>query len=254
VTGAPVGFAGPVGIDCEILADHDVPGIINAVTGANAADAHLRGVNQPRDYQLSATADLRNAVPGDPCPRCGRTLELVHGIEVGHVFKLGTKYADALSANYLDEKEARHPLIMGCYGIGINRIVAALAETSHDENGLIWPLSIAPYSVLVIPLSLDDAEVMQTAERIESALQDAGVDVLFDDRKARPGFKFKDADLIGIPLRIVIGGRGLKEGIVELKWRTDSQPQKVPVAEGISTALAMLADRREQEAAQVPES
>ncbi|HVV98987.1 MAG TPA: proline--tRNA ligase, partial [Planctomycetaceae bacterium] len=145
VTGAPTGFAGPVGIKCAIVADHDVAAIQNAVTGANAADAHLTGVQVGRDYKLDATHDLRMAQAGDPCPRCGTAMEFVHGIEVGHVFKLGTKYSVSLQAEFLDEKEQRHPIIMGCYGIGVNRIVAGLAETCYDENGLIWPLAIAPY-------------------------------------------------------------------------------------------------------------
>ena len=252
VTGAPTGFAGPVGIGCRIIADHDVPLIVNAVTGANDADAHYTEVNVGRDYQLETTFDLRNAVAGDPSPNGTGTLELVHGIEVGHVFKLGTKYAEALDAQFLDEKEQRHPIIMGCYGIGVNRIVAALAETSHDENGLIWPLSVAPYSVLVIPLNMDDENVQSTAQRFYEELQAAGIDVLMDDRAARPGFKFKDADLIGIPLRVVVGGKGLKEGLIELKWRTAEAPDKVPVAEGVQAILSALAERRAEDAARLP--
>jgi prolyl-tRNA synthetase len=252
VTGAPVGFAGPVGIGCLVLADHDVPLIVNAVSGANAADAHYTGVNAGRDYKVETTYDLRDADAGDPCPQCDGTLELVHGIEVGHVFKLGTKYSEALDARYLDEKEKRHAIIMGCYGIGINRIIASTAETSYDENGLIWPLSIAPYSVLVIPLNMDDNEVIKAAERYYQELQAAGVDVLYDDRQARPGFKFKDADLIGIPLRVVIGGKGLKNDEVEIKWRTAENPDKVPLGEGVQTVLKLLEERRQQEAARVP--
>jgi prolyl-tRNA synthetase len=253
VTGAPVGFAGPVGIKCPVIADHDVPLIANAVTGANAADAHFTGVNIGRDYQLTTTFDLRHAVHGDPCPRSDGTLELVHGIEVGHVFKLGTKYSVSLGAEFVDEKEQRHPLIMGCYGIGVNRIIASLAETSFDENGLIWPLSVAPYSVEIIPLNVTDPEVMQLAERCYSELEAAGVDCLFDDRDQRPGFKFKDADLIGIPLRLVIGCKGLKEGNVEIKWRTSAGPDKVPIDQAVATVQRMLAERRTQEAARVPE-
>jgi len=252
VTGAPVGFAGPVGIDCRLLADHDIPLLVNAISGANATDAHNTGVNMGRDYELQETYDLRNAVAGDPCPRCEGPLELVHGIEAGHVFKLGTKYSEALGAYFVDEKEKRHAIIMGCYGIGINRIVAAACETSHDENGLIWPLAIAPYEVLVIPLKIDDEEVMPVATRFYEELQAAGVDVLFDDRKARPGVKFKDGDLIGIPLRVVVGGRGLKEGNVEIKWRTAEGPDNVPVDEGVATLLKMLEERRAADAAKVP--
>ncbi len=251
-TGAPVGFAGPVGINCVFLADHDIAGIANAVTGANEADAHLTGVNVGRDYQLTVTHDLRMALEGDPCPKCKAPLALVHGIEVGHVFKLGTKYSVSLAAEFLDEKEQRHPMIMGCYGIGINRIVAGLAETSFDENGLIWPLSVAPYEVLVIPLNVTDPETMQLAERFYRELSEAGIDVLMDDRDARAGFKFKDADLIGIPLRLVIGGKGLKEGQVELKWRNAAAPVKAPLGEAVATVREMLADRRAEEAAGVP--
>ncbi|HUG90187.1 MAG TPA: YbaK/EbsC family protein, partial [Planctomycetaceae bacterium] len=262
VTGAPVGFAGPVGIKCRVIADHDIPSIVDGVTGANEADAHFTGVNVGRDYQLDTTYDLRNAIAGDPAPGGpgggggggGKgTLELVHGIEVGHVFKLGTKYSDALGAMFLDEKEQRHPIVMGCYGIGVNRIIAALAETSYDENGLIWPLSVAPYSVLVIALNVDDPEVAAASDRIYNELTAAGVDVLYDDRPARPGFKFKDADLIGIPLRVVVGGKGLAEGIVEVKWRTEAGPRKVKTEEAVSTVRRLLEERRAEEAARVPE-
>ncbi len=251
VTGAPVGFAGPVGIKCPIIADHDVPLIVNAITGANEGDHHVVNVNVGRDYVLEKTFDLRNATGGDPSPRGDGTLELVHGIEVGHVFKLGTKYAVALEAHFSDEKEHRQPIIMGCYGIGVTRILAAVTETRHDENGLIWPLSLAPYEVVVIPLQ-EEAPVVEAAESIYSQLQQAGVDVLLDDRAQRAGVKFKDADLIGFPLRIVIGGKGLQEGSIELKWRTDAAPTKVPVADAVSTALKQLAERRTQEAANVP--
>ncbi len=248
VTAAPTGFAGPVGIKCEVIADHDVPLIVNAVTGANQADAHHTGVNVGRDYDLPPTFDLRMADGGDPCPRCREDLELVHGIEIGHVFKLGTKYSEALGANFLDEKEQRHPIIMGCYGIGVNRIVASLAETSHDENGLIWPLAIAPFSVLVIPLNVKDEAVLQAAEKFYDQLTDAGVDCLLDDRPARPGFKFKDADLIGIPLRLVVGGKSLQAGEVEIKWRTAAEPEKVAVDTAVETVLKMLEERRAEEA------
>lgn len=252
VTGAPIGFAGPVGIKCPVIADHDVPLLANAICGANEADAHYTGVNVGRDYQLTTTHDLRNAAHGDPCPRSDGTLELVQGIEVGHVFKLGTKYSVALDAQFLDAKEQQHPMIMGCYGIGINRIIAGLAETCHDANGMIWPLSVAPYQVVVTPLNADDAEVMALAMRFHDELQAAGIDVLCDDRDARAGVKLKDADLIGIPLRVVIGGKGLKEGLVELKWRTAAEPTKVPVASAIETVKAWLAERKSQDAAKVP--
>ncbi len=252
VTGAPVGFAGPVGIKCPVVADHDVPLVVNAITGANAADAHLTGVNIGRDYQLTTTYDIRNAVAGDPSPRGEGTLEIVHGIEVGHVFKLGTKYSVSLDAVFDDEKAVRQPIIMGCYGIGVNRIIAGLAETKHDENGLIWPLAVAPYSVVLCPLGVTDEETMKVTEQFYSQLQAAGVDVLMDDRDQRPGFKFKDADLIGIPLRVVIGGKGLKDGVIEAKWRWEADAKKLPVASAVPAILELLAAQRAAEAAKVP--
>lgn len=240
VTGAPVGFAGPTSLKCKFIVDHDVAAIVDAVVGANSSDQHLTGVNPGRDFAVEQTFDLRNAVDGDPCPRCERKMEFVHGIEVGHVFKLGTKYSVSLGAEFLDEKEKRHPLVMGCYGIGVNRIIAGLAETCHDENGLIWPMSIAPYEVELIPLNIKDEVVMKEVNRIYDELTNAGVEVLMDDRKARPGFKFKDADLIGIPLRIVVGGKGLKDGIAEVKWRTDSDAERIPLADAASHVVALV--------------
>ncbi len=240
VTGAKVGFAGPVGIKCDIIADHDVPAIKDATTGANKTDAHYTGVNVGRDYHLSETYDLRNAAQGDPCPKSGEPMNLVHGIEVGHVFKLGTKYADSLGADFLDKDEKRHSIIMGCYGIGVNRIVAGLAETSHDENGIIWPISIAPFEVILIPLKPDDEELMKLTEKIYSELKENGIDVLMDDRKARPGVKFKDADLIGFPFRIVVGGKGLQEGIAEVKPRTADKPEKIPLADVVSHVTTLV--------------
>jgi prolyl-tRNA synthetase len=244
VTGAPVGFAGPVGISCDVIADHDVALMTNAITGANKGDVHYIGVNVGRDYELGTTHDLRDAGDGDPCPRCEGALEIVHGIEVGHVFKLGTKYSASLDAEFVDENEKRHPIIMGCYGIGVNRIIASLCETRYDENGIVWPLSVAPYEVLI---------VMSVAGKCYDALQAAGVDVLMDDRKARPGFKFKDADLIGIPLRLVIGGKGLKEGQIEIKWRWQDSPDKVALDSGVQEVLNRLSEQKAKEAEAVPE-
>lgn len=251
VTGAAVGFAGPVGIKCSVIADHDVPLIANAITGANESDQHIVNVNVGRDYSLDTTHDLRNAEAGDPSPRGEGTLELVHGIEIGHVFKLGTKYAVSLEAHFSDEKEQRHPIIMGCYGIGVNRIIAALAETRNDENGLLWPLSVAPYEVVVIPVQEEPA-VVEAAESIYSQLRQSGVDVLLDDRPQRAGVKFKDADLIGFPLRVVVGSKGLQEGVIELRWREQPTAMKIPVADAVSNTLKQLAERRAQEAANVP--
>jgi prolyl-tRNA synthetase len=246
VTGAPVGFAGPVGVKCRIISDHDVPAVAPAITGANEADAHLVNVYLGRDWQLErddsgalATHDLRNAGQDDPCPRCSGKLTLRHAIEVGHVFKLGTKYSTALAARFLDDKEQQHDVIMGCYGIGVNRIIAALIETKHDANGILWSMALAPYQVLVVPLNVQTEEVMQTAVRLHDELETAGIDVLLDDRDQRAGVKFKDGDLIGIPLRVVVGDRGLKEGKLEIKWRHEEKPTMIAL-EGAAEEIARL--------------
>jgi prolyl-tRNA synthetase len=184
---------------------------------------------------------LRNACEGDPCPRCDGTLTLRHAIEVGHVFKLGTKYSAALDAKFLDAQEQQHPCIMGCYGIGVNRILASLIETKHDANGIIWPMSLAPYEVIVSPINVNQPEVMEVANQLYDALTAAKIDVLLDDRDQRPGVKFKDADLIGIPLRIVIGDRGLKEGRLEIKWRHLPAAEMIP-AEGAAAAIQKMVE------------
>lgn len=253
VTSAPVGFASPVGIKCSVIADHDVPLVVNAITGANEADYHLANVNVGRDYSLETTYDLRNAAAGDPSPRGEGTLELVHGIEVGHVFKLGTKYSVSMEALYDDDSEHRQPIIMGCYGIGVNRILAGLAETRHDDQGLIWPLSIAPYEVIVSVIGANEPETLGAAENLYSQLVSAGVDVLLDDRDLRPGVKFKDADLIGIPLRVNFGGKGLKDGVIELKWRTAAEPVRVALSDALQTIIQQLAEERKRQAEKLAE-
>ncbi|MCL4112028.1 UNVERIFIED_CONTAM: hypothetical protein GTU68_034531 [Idotea baltica] len=249
--------SGAIGGDAShefmVPAEHGEDQVVRCKSSGYAANLERAETGRKgRDYQLQTTYDLRDATEGDPCPKSGEPMEMVHGIEVGHVFKLGTKYSESMNAMFLDEKEVKHPLIMGCYGIGVTRLVAALAETNHDDNGLVWPLATAPYSVLIIPLNDKDEEVKRVSEQAYAELNAAGIDVLFDDRKARPGFKFKDADLIGIPLRMVIGGKGLKEGQVEIKWRTDDGPTKVPVESGVATVLKMLAERRAEELLNVP--
>ena len=243
VTGAPTGFAGPVGIKCPFIADHDVARIASAITGANEKDAHLTGVIPGTHFELTETFDLRNAEADDPCPKCDGTLEIVHGIEVGHVFKLGTKYSVSMDATFVDANEETHPIIMGCYGIGVTRVVAAIVETCHDQGGIIWPLAVAPYSVQIIPLNVSDEAVMNVANDLYDQLNTAGIDVLMDDRDQRPGFKFKDADLIGIPLRITVGGKGLAEGITEVKWRSESEAKKVPIADTLGFIKDLIAEK-----------
>jgi prolyl-tRNA synthetase len=237
-TGAPMGFLGPVGIKIPLAIDRAVAAMPSMVVGGNAKDVHFKGVVPGRDFPLDRVLDLRNAEKGDPCPRCGAAMVVNQGIEVGHVFKLGTKYSKAMGATYLDDKGAEIPLIMGCYGIGVNRIVAAAVEAGHDDNGIIWPVPLAPYDVLIVPLQVQNTAVLEAAENLEKQFTAAGLDVLLDDREQRPGVKFKDADLIGIPLRVVIGERGLKEGTIEVKWRTDASPHHVAVATAGEAILA----------------
>ena len=246
VTGAPVGFAGPVCMaqKIEIIADYQVRTVANAITGANKADKHLVNVNCGRDWTASQWADIRNATAGDACPHCGETMMIRNAIEVGHVFKLGTKYTEALGANYLDADGELKPIIMGCYGIGVNRIVAGLAETSYDESGIIWPMAICPYEVDVCPVKVTDEASVAAAEKIHDALIAAGVETILDDRDQRAGVKFKDSDLIGFPIRITIGTKGLAEGKVEVKWRWEKDAEMVSVDEVADKVAAMVAEEK----------
>ncbi len=245
VTGAAVGFAGPQGLAdkvAKLVIDHAVAAMTAGVSGANKADYHVKNVVPGRDFPLEgdnvSIVDIRNAAEGDT--HGGKKLNFSRGVEVGHVFKLGTKYSEALGATFLDENGRMHPCIMGCYGIGVNRILACAIESGHDDNGCILPVSIAPFEVEVIPLNNDKESVRKQADKIYNELQTAGVDVLIDDRQARPGVKFKDADLIGIPLRVVIGERGLKEGNVEIKRRTDKKPTLIPADDAGRSTLEIL--------------
>ncbi len=242
VTGASVGFAGPVGLkeNVAVYADFAVAGMVNAVTGANAPEeAHITGVNPGRDFQPVAYADLRNAEAGDACPRCSAKIEIRKALETGHVFKLGTKYTEALGANFLDEDGTLKPIIMGCYGIGVARILAGLIENSHDEKGILFPVSLAPYEVCVVPMKVTDDATMAAAEKLYADLKAKGVDVILDDRDARPGVKFNDIDLIGFPLRVVIGPKGLEKNEVEIKWRWDADVQML-AADTAATQIAEM--------------
>jgi prolyl-tRNA synthetase len=248
-TGAPMGFLGPVAIKIPLVIDRAIAELPTVVVGGNAVDVHLKGVVPGRDFPLDRVHDIRNADAGDPCPRCGAAMEIRAGLEIGHVFKLGTKYSKAMGATYLDEKGADHHIIMGCYGIGINRIMAAAIEAGHDTNGIIWPLAIAPYQVVLVPLQVTSAAIMEATEKLEQGLEAAGIDVLTDDRDLRPGVKFKDVDLIGVPLRVVVGERGVKEGTIEVKWRSEAAPLNLPLAtavEGVQQELASARARHEE--------
>ena len=224
ITNAPSGFAGPVGLKCKIIADYSIHGIKNAVTGANEKDAHFINVNIDRDFKVETFADLRNVVSGDNCPRCDGTLEIMRGIEVGHIFKLGAKYSESMNAAFLDENGKERPFIMGCYGIGIGRTAAASIEQNHDKDGIIWPFPLAPFHVHIVPVNVNDRTVMDAAEGIYNELETAGISVLMDDRDERAGMKFKDADLIGVPIRLTIGSKNLENGMVEIKLRKETTP------------------------------
>lgn len=231
VTGAPVGFAGPMDIKVHIYADNAVSEMTGFVTGGNARDVHMTGVDLSM-FQVEQFADLREAVEGDPCPRCGGELTFLRGIEVGHIFYLGTRYSESMKAHYLDEEGREQVIEMGCYGIGVGRTAAAAIEQNHDENGIIWPVPLAPFQVALLCLDPGKEEVMSVAEKIYADLTAAGVEVLFDERTERPGVKFNDADLLGLPLRIVVGGRGVAEGVAEFKVRADGAQSRVPL-EGV---------------------
>ncbi|MGP8154322.1 MAG: proline--tRNA ligase [Smithella sp.] len=218
-TGAPRGFAGPVNIKIPVLIDYSVINMVNFVTGANKEDYHIKNVNPGRDFKVEAFADFRVITDQDKCPRCGGDIKFARGIEVGHVFKLGTKYSKAMKAVYLDKDGQEKIMIMGCYGIGIGRTVAAGIEQNHDENGIVWPMPLAPYHVIITPVNVNEKDIMDAAENLYNSILSEGIDVIFDDRDERAGVKFKDADLLGIPLRIIIGQKNLSQGNVELKIR-----------------------------------
>ncbi|MCM3626368.1 proline--tRNA ligase [Paenibacillus glycanilyticus] len=231
LTGAAVGFAGPIGLSIPILADYSAAAVISAVAGANDHWKHVRpGIH----FEIAQLGDLRNAVSGDGCPNCADGhLRMFRGIEVGQVFKLGTKYSEGMQANYLDASGSEKPVIMGCYGIGISRVMSAVVEQHHDEEGILWPREIAPYQVHVVPVSAKDEKQMKAAEELYAKLASAGLEVLLDDREERPGVKFKDSDLIGIPVRIVVG-RQAAEGIVELKYRSEKAAIQAEIQEAVT--------------------
>jgi prolyl-tRNA synthetase len=229
-SGAEPGFIGPVGLQCTVYADHAACASADFICGANAHDTHLGGVNWGRDLPEPLAADLRNVVDGDPSPSGTGTLRIVRGIEVGHVFQLGRKYSTAMNATVLDESGKAVTMLMGCYGIGVTRIVAASIEQNHDERGIIWPEPLAPFQVVLVPMGMHkSARVRERAEALYAELSAAGIEVLFDDRDARPGVKFADAELLGIPHRVVIGERGLDAGSCEYRQRRASESQDVPL-------------------------
>lgn len=231
VTHARVGFAGPIGIDCPVIMDREVTHLKNFIVGANKSDHHYVNVNL-RDFEVEMTADIAQVHEGDRCPKCGGKLKFEHGIEVGNLFKLGTKYASTMGLQYLDKNNKLQPVVMGSYGIGLERCMAAVVEQHNDEHGIIWPISIAPYSVSIVIISMKDEKQKQAAEEMYEALENAGIEVLLDDRDERPGVKFKDMELIGIPYRVTVG-RGIADGKVELVDRSSNEKIEISVEDCI---------------------
>ena len=238
-TGANVGFAGPVGFSGKILIDAFAAAIDEGVCGANKTDYHVTGIQYGRNFS-GDLCDLRSVVDGDPCEKCGAPLKLYRGIEGGHIFVLGTKYSETMGATYLDEAGKAKAIVMGCYGIGVSRLVASAVEQHNDDNGIVWPMAIAPFHVHIAQLG-EEPEVIEAVAKLESELEAKGIEVLVDDRAVRPGVKFKDADLIGVPLRVTVGARALAQGGVELKARTETNPKNaelVPLAEATDRIIA----------------
>ena len=239
-TGCVGGFTGPVGLhDCKVVVDSELTGLRNLCAGANKENYHVKNVNYGRDYKGDIVTDLKLLKEDDPCPVCGAPVKHARGIEVGQVFKLGTKYSQAMNAVYKDENQQDRLIVMGCYGIGVTRTLSAIVEQHHDENGIIWPMSVAPYHVIITLVKPGDETQEAVAEEIYNRLSDAGVEVLLDDRDERPGVKFKDADLLGIPVRITVGKRA-PEGVVEYKLRREAEKQEMSVSEAVAAAIEIV--------------
>jgi prolyl-tRNA synthetase len=241
-TNAGVGFAGPIDLKIKIIADHEVAHGKNLIVGANETDYHLINVNMGRDFEAEIH-DIRSIAEGDVCPCCGQRITLARGIEVGHIFKLGTKYSEQLKCNYIDESGNERPMVMGCYGIGINRVMAAVIEQNNDEKGIIWPMETAPYHVIIVPVNVLDETVMDIARYMYEKLIESNVEVILDDRNERAGVKFNDADLIGIPIRINIG-RKAAEGLVEFKLRSGNEAITMPVNEALEKILSEVQNNK----------
>lgn len=239
-TGCVGGFTGPTKLhDCTIVVDSELPGLKNLCAGACKTDYHLKNVNYGRDYKGDIVTDIKSLKEGDPCPVCGAPVKHTRGIEVGQVFKLGTKYSESMGATYKDENQKEQLIVMGCYGIGVTRTLAAVVEQHHDENGIIWPVSVAPYHVIITIMKPEDQVQSDLADTICAELEAGGAEVLVDDRKDRPGVKFKDADLLGIPVRITVG-RGAPDGIIEYKLRRDAEKEEISAEDAVARALDLI--------------
>jgi prolyl-tRNA synthetase len=236
------GFVGPQGLpdDVTVIADHSVRGGGNWITGANERDAHVTGANEGRDFRVDRWEDISQVRPGDPCPRCGGTLQVANGIVVGHTYQLGDRYSKPLEATFLDEDGTEKHFLMGCYGIGLPRTMAAAVEQHHDDAGLCWPKALAPYGVVVIPTNMDQPAVVGAAEAAYRDLSERGAEVVIDDREESAGVKFADADLIGYPVQVVIGKRGIEAGVADLKVRATGDRSQAPLKQAAEAALAGL--------------
>jgi prolyl-tRNA synthetase len=230
----------------RLLADHSVRRIPAGATGANEKDAHLVDVVPGRDFSPEAYADLRMVAQGDRCPRCGGSIRFSRGIEVGHVFRLGTKYSEALSATYLDAAGKDRPIVMGCYGIGVGRTAAAAVEQHNDADGILWPVSIAPFEVIVVPVNMKHEGLAREAQRAALELSEKGVEVIFDDRDERPGIKFKDADLCGIPLRVTFGEKNFTAGFAEIRDRKSGETERVEIPRIVETVAAAVGAKKKE--------
>ena len=247
VTGAPVGFAGPVGLSgVEIIADHTVEPLVNVVVGGNQEDVHIRNVNPGRDFKANAFHDIVLVKKGDTCAKCGKKLDSFRGIEVSQAFKLGTKYSKSMNATFLDEDGVAKPFIMGCYGLGVSRTVAAIVEQHNDADGIVWPLAVAPFAVEILTVSTKSEKCVAVADNLYSELRANGIDALYDDRDDSAGVKFKDADLVGMPLRITVGDRGLKSGVVEARVRRTGEVKELPVESAVDGIRDILAGMSRQ--------
>ncbi len=240
-TGTPSGYLGPIGLQIRTVADQEIAALRNFTVGANDKNFHLQGVNMGRDFSPTLTGDIRKVTDRDHCLLCGSELELTKGIEVGHIFKLGTKYSLAMKATFLDDQGAETPFVMGCYGIGVSRVVAAAIEQHHDKDGIKLPAAIAPVQALLLNLSPQDEEITRAAEDIYQELRSKNIEVILDDRDERPGSKFKDADLIGMPLRITVGKSFSQQGLIEIRQRADGQTFTIPLPETVATVMELIA-------------
>jgi prolyl-tRNA synthetase len=238
-TSAKVGFAGPIGIKVdELLVDEEVANMYNFIVGANETGYHIENVNYGRDFE-GKVGDYRNITAGEKCPSCGKEVTISRGTEVGHIFKLGTKYSEAMNANFIAEDGKQKPFLMGCYGIGVTRTMASVIEQHNDENGIVWPLSVAPYHVSVIPVNIKDEEQMKVAEELYNSLKDLGVEVLMDDRNERAGVKFKDSEIMGIPMRVTVGKK-ISEGAVEFKLRAGGDNEVINIEDVCNRVKALF--------------